>query len=154
MKKLFLLFLLGCGIALASPAFGAGSWSTAGPMSPTFYQNTYGRPDVPSSARAACEDTFTADSSAATVPDLTITATNIKGWYLIGIEMKDGATPPTATTTVTITDDMGATLLTTTWSFGSANPLVWIPVLSNLTVSVGSNAVNSAVGKVRLIFAP
>lgn len=99
-----------------------------------------------------CISTFT--SGTTTVPALTVPAATLKPLRIYGVEFLSGVTVPTGAATVVITDDYGATLISTTWGAGGywlARPL---PVLGDMTVTIAGNSVAGAVGTIRLVIAP
>jgi hypothetical protein len=109
---------------------------------------------------------WTADASAATVPDTAIDSSTygFTGWYLYSVETNPGSTAPTANHDIVINDadgvDIAGGLLmdrhtSTTQLVNIGNAVHGYPVVrGNLTVVWTNNAVNSATGTIILTFIP
>lgn len=106
----------------------------------------------------------TADATAATVPNTSLTAANlafVKGWYLYNVRTYPGATAPTDATDMTLVDSQSRDVLggsgtdlidsTTCESTSAALPF-YEKVTETLTLTVSNNAVYSAVFTIEVIF--
>ena len=130
-----------------------GSWSPAVPPD-TMIKNSawlqlFGRIGALTSVYS-----FTADDEDASIPDLDIATRLVQGFKLHAIEMLDGVTAPTGASTLVVKSDFGATLISVTWSAGIGYLEYPLPIVSDLTISISGNEVNSATGSIRLIVAP
>ena len=109
--------------------------------------------------RRAYTATFTGDASTGAVPSLVISTQGsypVAGMYLLCVEHAPGSVAPTNGYTITVTDDLGATIGTATGSNtapDSKMPSTWLPVMSDyITVAITGQSVAGGKGTVRLIF--
>jgi hypothetical protein len=120
-------------------AFAVGSW-TAYSTREGYLQGSFNKP-------VGLVREFTADASAATIPDLTID--DLSG-HLVAIDVEfDGTTAPNALV-VTVKSATGTTLLTSASLTASGRVTVTspIPFADGLLVSFSTNTTNSAKAKV------
>ena len=167
-KKNFIriLAIVFCTLLMAAPAMAAGSWST--PVVQYAADNA-GDPQ----RYLVITATFTADASAATVPDLALAASTYgyQGYSLIMLLTDPGTTAPTDNYDITVDEALvagGSTVNTTDVMGGEAMnrdtatseqavPLVGgvygaRAIMGGLTITVSNNSVNSATCAVALIF--
>lgn len=111
---------------------------------------------------AVWEVAFTADASAATVPDTTMTAAifdRVKGMYLYQVITNPGSTAPSDNWDAvvlngdSVADVLGSQCLNRdTSSSETCFPLNYYLVDAPLTVAISGNSVNSATGTVKIFF--
>lgn len=149
MKKIVLLCM--AALMIPSMAFAVGSWTTA----------TYSATGTEQIGNFKwIQWTFTADAAAATVPTLTVSATDlayIKGYYLYAVETNPGTTGPTDDAwDVVITDAQGlaitvSSLDATDTEMRYAPGGGYYPLDGKaITIDITDNAVNSATSVVRI----
>lgn len=145
--KVFLALLV-----VPSLAFAAGSWSDLS------IKQDYGGITMTA--------TFTADASNGSVPDLTISGSQLyifqgtKPWYLYRVRTDPGTTAPTDNYDILVKNDDGIDMAgglcanrdeATT---ENARMIYFEPVKDAITISVSNNSVNSATCEIELFFAP
>jgi hypothetical protein len=155
MKRLLLVLALCLSLLIPTLSFAAAT-AVVGTVEKASVNNRFQRVRIPITFTAHTDATTTT----ATINPSTTAGISIKGWYLYSIETDPGSPGPTnGAWDLDVTDAKGyvvtrnlvddrSSSATQTVVFNTGYPMI----LDNWTVSIGDNAVNSAIVVVYLTF--